>query len=219
MRVIEQNKPNSILNQGVIIYHAGGNIIPRWNDFKEFSAADQQYFESLLPTEYVPITNGDTNNDGSYIATEKEEINIIAQTNVKIETSYLLDDESIKAVELLKAKGLIPENFNPNEEILQNIKPTKIQQRQAKRALLDDLIKTKVGYILSILGLKAEGKNLDKSYIASNFVFLKSKFDQKVNALIGIEKNMRNEMDIAQIELAISSIDQIAEHIILEEKK
>ena len=219
MRVIEQNNPNSILNQGVIVYHAGGNIIPRWNDFKEFSAADQQFFESLLPTEYVPITNGDGNNDDSYIRTEKEEINVIAQTNVKIKTSYLLDDESIKALELLKAKGLIPENFNPDEEILQNIKPTKVQQRQARRTLLDDLIKTKVGYILSTLGLNAEGKSLDKSYIASNFVFLKSKLDQKINSLIGIEKNMRNEMTIDQIELAISSIDQIAEHIILEEKK
>lgn len=219
MRVIEQNNPNSILNQGVIVYHAGGNIIPRWNDFKEFSAADQQFFESLLPTEYVPITNGDGNNDDSYIRTEKEEINVIAQTNVKIKTSYLLDDESIKALELLKAKGVIPENFNPDEEILQNIKPTKVQQRQARRTLLDDLIKTKVGYILSTLGLNAEGKSLDKSYIASNFVFLKSKLDQKINSLIGIEKNMRNEMTIDQIELAISSIDQIAEHIILEEKK
>ncbi|EPF69344.1 DEAD/DEAH box helicase [Acinetobacter indicus] len=219
MRVIEQNNPNSILNHGVIVYHAGGNIIPRWNDFKEFSAADQQYFESLLPTEYVPITNGDGNNDDSYIRTEKEEINVIAQTNVKIKTSYLLDDESIKALELLKAKGLIPENFNPDEEILQNIKPTKVQQRQAKRTLLDDLIRTKVGYILSTLGLNAEGKNLDKSYISSNFVFLKSKLDQRINSLIGIEKNMRNEMTIEQIELAISSIDQISEHIILEEKK
>ncbi|WP_180153346.1 MULTISPECIES: DEAD/DEAH box helicase [unclassified Acinetobacter] len=219
MRVIEQNNPNSILNHGVIVYHAGGNIIPRWNDFKEFSAADQQYFESLLPTEYVPITNGGGNNDDSYIRTEKEEINVIAQTNVKIKTSYLLDDESIKALELLKAKGLIPENFNPDEEILQNIKPTKVQQRQARRTLLDDLIKTKVGYILSTLGLNAEGKNLDKSYISSNFVFLKSKLDQKINSLIGIEKNMRNEMTIDQIELAISSIDQIAEHIISEEKK
>ncbi len=219
MRVIEQNNPNSILNHGVIVYHAGGNIIPRWNDFKEFSAADQQYFESLLPTEYVPITNGDGNNDDSYIRTEKEEINVIAQTNVKIKTSYLLDDESIKALELLKAKGLIPENFNPDEEILQNIKPTKVQLRQAKRTLLDDLIRTKVGYILSNLGLNAEGKNLDKSYISSNFVFLKSKLDQRINSLIGIEKNMRNEMTIEQIELAISSIDQISEHIILEEKK
>jgi superfamily II DNA or RNA helicase len=219
MRVIEQNNPKSILNHGVIVYHAGGNIIPRWNDFKEFSAADQQYFESLLPTEYVPITNGEGNNDGSYIKTEKEEINVIAQTNVKIKTSYLLDDESIKALELLKAKGVIPESYNPDEEILQNIKPTKIQQRQAKRTLLDSLIKTKVGYILSTLGLNAEAKNLDKSYLVSNFVFLKSKLDQKINALIGIEKNMRNEMTIEQIELAISSIEQIAEHIILEEKK
>ena len=219
MRVIEQNNPNSILNHGVIVYHAGGNIIPRWNDFKEFSAADQQYFESLLPTEYVPITNGEGNNDGSYIKTEKEEINVIAQTNVKIKTSYLLDDESIKALELLKAKGVIPESYNPDEEILQNIKPTKVQQRQAKRTLLDALIKNKVGYILSTLGLNAEAKNLDKSYLVSNFVFLKSKLDQKINALIGIEKNMRNETTIEQIELAISSIEQIAEHIILEEKK
>lgn len=219
MRVIEQNNPNSILNHGVIVYHAGGNIIQRWNDFKEFSAADQQYFESLLPTEYVPITNGEGNNDDSYIRTEKEEINVIAQTNVKIKTSYLLDDESIKALELLKAKGVIPESYNPDEEILQNIKPTRIQQRQAKRTLLDSLIKTKVGYILSTLGLNAEAKNLDKSYLVSNFVFLKSKLDQKINALIGIEKNMRNEMTIEQIELAISSIEQIAEHIILEEKK
>ncbi len=219
MRVIEQNNPNSILNHGVIVYHAGGNIIQRWNDFKEFSAADQQYFESLLPTEYVPITNGEGNNDDSYIRTEKEEINVIAQTNVKIKTSYLLDDESIKALELLKAKGVIPESYNPDEEILQNIKPTRIQQRQAKRTLLDALIKTKVGYILSTLGLNAEAKNLDKSYLVSNFVFLKSKLDQKINALIGIEKNMRNEMTIEQIELAISSIEQIAEHIILEEKK
>lgn len=219
MRVIEQNNPNSILNHGVIVYHAGGNIIPRWNDFKEFSAADQQYFESLLPTEYIPVTNGEGNNDGSYINIEKEEINVIAQTNVKIKTSYLLDDESIKALELLKAKGVIPESYNPDEEILQNIKPTKVQQRQAKRTLLDALIKNKVGYILSTLGLNAEAKNLDKSYLVSNFVFLKSKLDQKINALIGIEKNMRNEMTIEQIELAISSIEQIAEHIILEEKK
>lgn len=219
MRVIEQKNPNSILNHGVIVYHAGGNIIPRWNDFKEFSAADQQYFESLLPTEYIPVTNGEGNNDGSYINIEKEEINVIAQTNVKIKTSYLLDDESIKALELLKAKGVIPESYNPDEEILQNIKPTKVQQRQAKRTLLDALIKNKVGYILSTLGLNAEAKNLDKSYLVSNFVFLKSKLDQKINALIGIEKNMRNEMTIEQIELAISSIEQIAEHIILEEKK
>lgn len=219
MRVIVQNDPNNILNQGVIVYHAGGNIIQRWDDFKEFSAADQQYFESLLPTEYVRITNSEGSNDDSYMRAKQEEIDVIAQTNVKIKTSYLLDDELIKALKILKAKGVIPEGFNPDEEILQSIKPTKVQNRQARRALLDGSVKTKVGHILHILGLSSEGKDLDKSYISNNFVFLKSKLDQKINSLIGIEKNMRNEMTIEQIELAIKSIDEIAENIILEEKE
>ena len=219
MRVIVQNDPNNILNQGVVVYHAGGNIIQRWDDFKEFSAADQQYFESLLPTEYVCITNSEGSNDDSYMRAKQEEIDVIAQTNVKIKTSYLFDDESIKALNILKAKGVIPEDFNPDEEILQSIKPTKVQNRQARRALLDGSVKTKVGHILHILGLSSEGKDLDKSYISNNFVFLKSKLDQKINSLIGIEKNMRNEMTIEQIELAIKSIDEIAENIILEEKE
>lgn len=218
MRVIEQNKPNSILNQGIIVYHAGGNIIPRWNDFKAFSVADQQYFESLLPTEYVPVTTEHSNYETGP-NTEKDEINVIAQENVRLKTSYLLDDESKKALELLKSKGLIPESFNPEEEILQNIKPTKLHQRQAKRTLLDDLIKSKVGYILAKLNLNSEAKNLDKSYQATNFVFLKSQLDQKVNTLIGIEKNMRNEMSIDQIDLALNSIEDIAEKIITEYKK
>lgn len=221
MRVIEQNKPNSILNQGVIIYHAGGNIIPRWDDFKDFSSADQKYFESLLPTEYVLIPDNEGKSDDLYARNEQEEINIINQTNVKIKTSYLLDldDESFRALELLKAKGVIPEDFNPDEQILQSIKPTKIQKRQARRLLLDGLIKTKVGYILHNLGLNSEGKNLDKRYITTNFVFLKSKLDQNINSLIGIEKNMRDEMTIDQIDLAIESIEQIAENIIFEEKE
>ena len=35
---------------------------------------------------------------------------------------HFLDDETIQALELLKAKGVIPESFNPDEEILRNIK-------------------------------------------------------------------------------------------------
>lgn len=218
MRVIEQNKPNSILNQGVIVYHAGGNIIPRWNDFKEFSLADQQYFESLLPTEYVAVIT-DQNNYEAGSKTEKDEINVIAQENVRLKTSYLLDDESKKALELLKSKGLIPENFNPDEEILQNIKPTKLHIRQAKRTLLDDLIKSKVGYVLAKLSLNSEAKTLDKSYQSTNFIFLKSELDKRVNSLIGIDKKMRHEMSIEQIDLALSSIEDITEQIILEYTK
>lgn len=35
-----------------------------------------------------------------------------------MKTSDFLDDEVVKAIEVLKGKGLIPKDFNPDEEIL-----------------------------------------------------------------------------------------------------
>lgn len=51
MRVIDQNAPESIKNQGVVVFHAGANIASRWADFQQFSEADQAYFSQLLPLE------------------------------------------------------------------------------------------------------------------------------------------------------------------------
>jgi superfamily II DNA or RNA helicase len=47
MRVIEQNDPGSILNQGVVVFHAGANIANRWSDFQAYSEADQSFFDQL----------------------------------------------------------------------------------------------------------------------------------------------------------------------------
>ncbi|MBX3259540.1 MAG: DEAD/DEAH box helicase family protein, partial [Labilithrix sp.] len=49
MRAIVQDSPGHALNQGVVVFHAGANVARRWNDFREFSEADQAYFADLLP--------------------------------------------------------------------------------------------------------------------------------------------------------------------------
>ena len=49
MRAIEQDAPGHPLNRGVVVFHAGANIARRWDDFRRFSEADQQYFADLLP--------------------------------------------------------------------------------------------------------------------------------------------------------------------------
>ena len=60
MRAIVQNQPGHAANQGVVVFHIGGNVARRWNDFRQFSEADQGYFADLLPeAEEVPFT-GDT---------------------------------------------------------------------------------------------------------------------------------------------------------------
>ena len=44
MRVIKQNAPGDHLNQGSVVFHAGANVAKRWEDFQEFSKADQEFF-------------------------------------------------------------------------------------------------------------------------------------------------------------------------------
>jgi superfamily II DNA or RNA helicase len=51
MRVIVQNAPGHVVNQGVVIFHAGANIARQWTDFQQYSEADQAYFDQLLPLE------------------------------------------------------------------------------------------------------------------------------------------------------------------------
>ena len=58
MRAIEQNTPGHPLNQGVVVFHVGANVARRWNDFRQFSQADQDFFAELLPeAEEVEFTD------------------------------------------------------------------------------------------------------------------------------------------------------------------
>jgi hypothetical protein len=47
MRVIQQNAPGHVLNQGVVVFHAGGNIARQWTDFQNYSEADRDSFRPL----------------------------------------------------------------------------------------------------------------------------------------------------------------------------
>jgi hypothetical protein len=60
MRAIQQNEPGHRLNQGVIVFHVGANVARRWNDFRQFSEADQAFFADLLP-EVEDVEFGDQN--------------------------------------------------------------------------------------------------------------------------------------------------------------
>ena len=60
MRAIEQNQPGHPKNQGVVVFHVGANVAQRWNDFRQFSEADQDFFAELLPEAEDVNFNGET---------------------------------------------------------------------------------------------------------------------------------------------------------------
>ena len=206
MRVIEQNKPNSPLNQGVVVYHAGSNIIGRWSDFQNFSTEDQKYIQNtFLITEHVTISSKD-NADKSINNDFIDRIEITNQSSVMVTNINLIDDG-------LSKNAINQFNKLEQKEVIE-IKATRQSTRQAQRKLLDDQIKTQTGHILSTLSEKSEAYTLDKNYVHNNYAFIKSLIDNQVNQLLSIKSNMRHEIGADKIKLALENMDNIVQEIL-----
>ena len=181
MRVIVQNAPNTPINQGVVVFHAGANIARQWSDFQKFSKAD----------------HGD-------------DISIKSQSDIELHEIVLLNEEDRKAIEQLKKSGHIPKDFDPETQILKPVPVTKQAQRQALRKQLDELIKTKTVQVLKNNKSNPEGHDLDKSHIGrSNFIVMKSVIDRLVNSFLGKEPDTRGDLSLEELKSAIKNLNEI----------
>lgn len=216
MRVVVQNNPNSSNNVGTVVFHAGANIAKRWEDFQEYSQADQEYFDQLLPLEGLDFEDASELeiNPGSSRTPHINYINITKQDDVLLQEIPLLDDENVRnAVDILLKKGMSPEIYKEIYEQLRPIKFPKVQKRQADRKALDDLIKTITGELLSKHCINPEGKDLDKTFVKTNFVAVKSAIDKKISILTGVEKGKRSEMTQDQIDLVNEKLQEICNEV------
>lgn len=202
MRVVDQNAPESLNNQGIVVFHAGSNIANRWSDFQEFSEADQEYFDQLLPLEDVDF------NDADEVALEPRNrnvsrIDIMEQEAVSIEEVPLLegDEEAREAIELLRSRG-----YNV---LLRPIPVTSQRRRRAGRRELDSRIRTKASEILSTLSLSFEGRELDTNRLnRSNFVIVKAKIDRAINQLVGRQTGERGELSNDELDIINGQFDE-----------
>jgi len=108
MRVVDQEQPDSANNQGIVVFHAGANIAKRWGDFQQFSEADQEYFEQLLPIEELSFDDASELEITPHPGTPfQPKVEITEQASVTIQEDPLLKDdpEALRAIELLESKG------------------------------------------------------------------------------------------------------------------
>jgi len=205
MRVIVQNSPEHPLNQGTVVFHAGANIASRWEDFQEYSEADQQYFDQLLPMEGLDFS------DSSEIAVEPiprnpNTVEVRSQTGVHVEEIPLIENdvEAMAAIRTLQERGYSPEEVLRTME-LQPVPTTRVRQRQAARASLDMRVRTEVGRILGERNINPEGRTLDRTRRnRSNFVIIKAAIDKQVNRAVGRSEKERHEFTAAEL----ATIDQ-----------
>lgn len=222
MRVVDQNNPNSLNNKGTVIFHAGSNIASKWSEFQNFSGADKEYFQQLLPLiEETEFANNANLNENEVTPRQrsryKREIEVKAQEGVVINEIPLIVDQ---ALEQLIQSGLT------NEEIVERLqqlrtkeiehKPLlvpKAKKRQADRKFLDNSVKNIAAEILKRHGENLGHRNLSKSPQITNFVFIKQLLDHKISKLNKKDLGQRSEYSQMELDTALENLDNIADEV------
>ncbi|MFT1057143.1 DEAD/DEAH box helicase [Enterobacter hormaechei] len=211
MRVIEQNNPQSMLNQGVVVFHAGANIAKQWGDFQQFSEADKEFFDQLLPLEdFTPDAGGDTKTIEPILRDETDKIEVKSQTEVTLEEISLYEDkEALEALKTLQRKGYSEDEVSKAFKSLEPINVTKQRERQAKRSSLDTLAMNEARKLLAKYNINPSAKGLDPTFQKSNLIFIKSQIDKKINTFVSMPAGSRSDFSRQQLELIDSHIEKI----------
>lgn len=209
MRTIPGVDPFDAVNDGVVVFHVGGNITGVWTDFQQFAEADQEFFANLIDEDLIESEPTGDRGDGSSRGTIPLPT-VTSQDDVLLEDLVLLqaDPKVAEALAVLKDAGVSTgEQFNQ----LQRIVPTKQATRQAKRTLLDDLVKTAVGRFFAENGLKAVGRDFDKT--RENFKVLKSAIDLEIKANVPSGATSRSEYTTADLDHLIRELPGIVKTV------
>lgn len=214
MRVVKQDSPGDAVNNGTVVFHAGANIAKRWDDFREFSQADQLYFDELLPM--TEVTLGEAAEPASTPQVRPPNtLEITGQQGVMVESVPLVNNpEALEAIQKLQALG-----YSANDVVaawpLQEQPRTKQNTRQAAKAALDQRVATEAGQLLHRHNMNPKGLALDKAHRGKeNFAVVKSSIDRQINALVGKASKQRHEFtqsEFDQINAAFPELVKAAE--------
>lgn len=198
MRSIDSGDPESPLNQGVVVFHAGSNVASRWEDFRDFSEADQKYFSELFPLEESIVFNS---NDEAEIephgSRPSQRVEIKEQTSMYLEEVPLLRGLR-ETVQSWAEQGITLEDITRE---FQRIPVTKADRNSARIKELDAQVQRTTSEILARHKLSGWGHDLDKHRTGrSNFVVIKSAIDLAVNSLAEIGTKDRHNLKKDQLD-------------------
>lgn len=214
MRVVDHNDPGSPNNQGIVVYHAGANIARRWADFKDFSEADQEYFDELLPTEEVQDVAATSGREIDPLQTlplfSPPNMEVTMQASISVEEDDLVDLTPAQRAALNLLKKELGEDGLRKHLEMERIRPRKQEERRAARKAMDEEIKNAVGRVLAAKNLKAKGKNFARVSVGKdNFTYIKSLIDRKATEAVNRSLGERGEWsanDIAKVRVDLPSI-------------
>lgn len=218
MRVIRQNAPGDILNQGVVVFHAGANIARRWADFQEFSEADRDYFDQLLPMEEVDPGHAPAEQQIEPVPHDPDCVEVRSQSDVHVEEiPLLLDDEALAALRVLQQRGYTANDVAAAYQTLQPLPTTRVRERQAMRDGLSIRVRTAAGRILSERNINLNGRELDTRRLGrTNLIVMIAAINNQVNTFVGMGTGQRHEFSREMLDRINRGFDSILEAAVME---
>lgn len=221
MRVIEQDAAGHVLNNGTVVFHAGANVASRWEDFQQYSEADRQFFDQLLPMEGLDFGSSDELEvePAPRGAGDIEGVNVRGQSGVQLEEIPLIEEdaEALEALRTLREKGYTSDEVKQAYDELEPVPVTRVRQRQARRSALDMRVRTETGRILTERGVNPEGRDLDRQRLGrSNFVVMKAAIDRQINAVVGRQSRERHEFTRQELDAIDQEFADIVERAVEE---
>jgi superfamily II DNA or RNA helicase len=218
MRVVVQNAPGHPLNHGVVVFHAGANVAKRWKDFQEYSQADQEYFDQLLPLEGLDFASAEEIEIEPVTTTEhyRDLPAVRAQSGLQLEEIPLIEDpDALAALRLLKERGYTSAEISTAYDTLEPVPMSKVRQRQAKRLGLDMRVKTEAARILGQRKINPEGRELDRKHLGkSNLIVLKSAIDSVIKKAVGGKS--RSELSQAELDMIDAKFREFVDEAVRE---
>ena len=217
MRTVVQDSPGHVQNLGVVVFHAGANVARQWKDFQNFSKADQEFFDELLPMEELNFERSEEILlDPIDKLRDKERIEITDQTDVRVAEIGLLeeDDEARRAFELLQQRGFTPDDYRRETE-LRRVPVTKFRAKEAAQKALSERVQTEAGRILKKRGVNPKGHDYDRKRLRkTNFQVVVAALWNSINGFVGRKSGEAKEKtaeELARIDANLNALIEAAE--------
>jgi superfamily II DNA or RNA helicase len=210
MRVVVQNQPGHPTNQGVVVFHVGANVARRWNDFRQFSEADQGYFADLLPeAEDVAFA-------GEVVVREPgggdagiSPVEILEERGVRAaDMDPIGDPQAAALLQRIADMGITPEQA---AQAIRRLRTTRQDRREARRSSLNARVQNETGGILGRLGISPGGRTLDPRHRERNFAWAASELHRRVNEHVGGAAADRQNFTLDQLNAAHAALPELVQ--------
>jgi superfamily II DNA or RNA helicase len=206
MRAIEQNRPGHPLNQGVVVFHVGANVAQRWDDFREFSGADQEYFAQLLPEAEAVDFIGDEVERAHGAGVGLRPVEILEERGVRAADLEPIGDP--RAVELLRQLAELGISPDQAAQEIRRIRTTRQDRREARRAALHERVQNEVGGLLRRLAINPGGRTLDPRHRERNFAWTIAELNRRINERVGGANADRQNFSLDQLDDAHTALPE-----------